>query len=253
MNPLSNRSARITRDGIHIHAARDFEAMRRAGQVAARILDDVCDFVGKGIKTIAIDRFVEDRIAAYGAKSATIGYRGYRHATCISVNHVVCHGIPGERVLRNGDILNVDVTVIVDGWHGDSSRMYVIGKASRKASRLMDVTHQALMKGLGIIRPGRTFGDLGNVIQRHVESHRMSVVTGFCGHGIGREFHQPPNVMHFGRTGAGPKFEQGMFFHRRTHGQSGQTWNQDPQGQLDRCDAGQVPVCTVRTYGRCYR
>ena len=186
--------------------------MRRAGQVAARILDDVCDFVGKGIKTIAIDRFVEDRIAAYGAKSATIGYRGYRHATCISVNHVVCHGIPGERVLRNGDILNVDVTVIVDGWHGDSSRMYVIGKASRKASRLMDVTHQALMKGLGIIRPGRTFGDLGNVIQRHVESHRMSVVTGFCGHGIGREFHQPPNVMHFGRTGAGPKFEQGMFF-----------------------------------------
>ena len=203
---------RLTRDGIRIHEDADFAGMRAAGQVAAAILDAVGDHVAPGVTTADLDDFVRGRVQAAGAVSATIGYKGYQHATCISVNHVVCHGIPGPKVLKDGDILNIDVTVIVDGWFGDTSRMYVAGTASRKAERLIQVTHDALMLGIAAIRPGNTFGDIGHAIQSFVEAQRMSVVRDFCGHGLGRVFHAPPNVLHYGRPGTGPVLEEGMFF-----------------------------------------
>ncbi len=204
--------SRITREGIRIHAREDFAGMHKAGALAARILDEVGPLVQPGATTGMLDDFIRNRIEEAGATSATIGYRGYQHASCISVNHVVCHGIPGDKMLQNGDILNIDVTVIVDGWYGDTSRMYVAGKASIKAQRLIQVTHDALMKGIEAVRPGATFGDIGAAIQQYAESHRMSVVRDFCGHGLGRVFHAPPNVLHFGRPGKGPVLDEGMFF-----------------------------------------
>lgn len=203
---------RLTREGIRIHETADFAGMHRAGALAAQILDEIAEHVFVGQTTTAIDKLIEDKVNASGAKSATIGYKGYQHASCISVNHVVCHGIPGDKVLKDGDILNVDVTVIVDGWFGDTSRMYVAGKLSRKSERLIQVTHDALMKGIEAVRPGATFGDIGHAIQSYVEAHRMSVVRDFCGHGLGRVFHSPPNVLHYGRAGSGPRLEEGMFF-----------------------------------------
>jgi methionyl aminopeptidase len=186
--------------------------MRRAGQLAAETLDMITAHVRPGISTGEIDRLCHDYMVARGAIPATLGYRGYTKSSCTSVNHVVCHGIPGDRVLADGDIVNIDVTVILDGWHGDTSRMYVAGEASTKAKLLMDVTYDAMMKGIAAIRPGATLGDIGHAIQAHVEKHRFSVVRDFCGHGIGRHFHEPPNVLHFGRPGEGPKLKPGMFF-----------------------------------------
>ena len=203
---------RLTRDGIRIHEDADFEGMRRAGALAADILDRIAERVEPGATTGALDAQVEAWVSEAGATSATIGYKGYRHATCISVNHVVCHGIPSEKTLKDGDILNIDVTVVVDGWYGDSSRMYVAGKLSRRAERLIQVTHDALMTGIEAVRPGETFGDVGHAIQAYVEAHRMSVVRDFCGHGLGQVFHAPPNVLHYGRPGTGPVLEEGMFF-----------------------------------------
>ncbi len=203
---------RVTKEGIRLHDPADFDGMHRAGQVAARLLDDIAEHVFPGQTTAALDDILRDAVVASGAKSATIGYRGYQHASCISVNHVVCHGIPGNKVLKSGDILNIDVTVIVDGWFGDTSRMYVAGDVSRKAERLIQVTYDALMLGIEAVRPGNTFGDIGHAIQSYVESQRMSVVRDFCGHGLGRVFHAPPNVLHYGRAGHGPRLEEGMFF-----------------------------------------
>jgi methionyl aminopeptidase len=203
---------RLTRDGIRIYEQGDFAGMHRAGELAARILDEMADHVFPGQTTEAIDRIITERVADAGATSATIGYKGYQHASCISVNHVVCHGIPGPKMLKDGDILNIDVTVIVDGWFGDTSRMYVAGTPSRKAERLIQVTHDALMKGIEAVRPGNTFGDIGAAIQSFVEGERMSVVRDFCGHGLGRVFHAPPNVLHYGRPGTGAVLEEGMFF-----------------------------------------
>ncbi|MEM9844319.1 MAG: type I methionyl aminopeptidase [Pseudomonadota bacterium] len=203
---------RLTRDGIRIHEAADFAGMRKAGALAAQILDDLTDEVDVGRTTGELNAIIEQRVNEAGATSATIGYKGYQHASCISVNHVVCHGIPSEKKLNDGDILNIDVTVIVDGWYGDTSRMYVAGKLQRKAERLIEVTHDALMVGIEAVKPGNTFGDIGAAIQRFVEGHRMSVVRDFCGHGLGRVFHAPPNVLHYGRAGTGPVLEEGMFF-----------------------------------------
>ncbi len=203
---------RITRDGIRIHEAGDFAGMHKAGRLAAQILDEIAEHVFPGQTTGELDRIIEDKVNAAGAKSATIGYKGYKHASCISINHVVCHGIPGDKKLKDGDILNIDVTVIVDGWFGDTSRMYVAGKLSRKAERLIQVTHDALFKGIEMVKPGNTFGDIGHAIQTYAEAHRMSVVRDFCGHGLGRVFHSPPNVLHYGRPGTGPVLEEGMFF-----------------------------------------
>lgn len=203
---------RQTKDGIRIYEPADFAGMHRAGKLAATILDEIAEHVFPGQTTAEIDRIIESKVNAAGAKSATIGYKGYRHASCISVNHVVCHGIPSDKKLKNGDILNIDVTVIVDGWFGDTSRMYVAGKLSRKSERLIEVTHDALFYGIEAVKPGNTFGDIGHAIQTFVESHRMSVVKDFCGHGLGRVFHAPPNVLHYGRPSTGPVLEPGMFF-----------------------------------------
>src|SRR6056297_2614412 len=194
---MVNNSAdgRLTREGIRIHNPSDFAGMNKAGDLAARILDDVADQVFVGQTTATIDDFIRARVEEAGATSATIGYKGYQHASCISVNHVVCHGIPGPKILKDGDVLNIDVTVVVDGWFGDTSRMYVAGTPSRKAERLIEVTHDALMKGIEQVKPGNTFGDVGAAIQTYVESQRMSVVRDFCGHGLGRVLHAQPNVL----------------------------------------------------------
>ena len=207
-----DQRGRLTKDGIRIFDAGDFAGMRAAGAVAAQILDDIAPFVQVGATTGAIDAEITRRVEAAGAKSATIGYKGYQHASCISVNHVVCHGIPGDKKLKDGDILNIDVTVIVDGWYGDTSRMYVAGKLPRKAERLIQVTHDSLMRGIEAVKPGNTFGDIGHAIQSFVEAQRMSVVRDFCGHGLGRVFHAPPNVLHYGRPGTAAVLEEGMFF-----------------------------------------
>lgn len=209
---MDDPRGRLTRDGIRIYEMEDFAGMHQAGALAARILDDIGPAVFPGQTTGEIDRLIEEMVDEAGATSATIGYKGYRHASCISVNHVVCHGIPGPKVLKDGDILNIDVTVIVDGWYGDSSRMYVAGKPNRKSERLIRVTHDALMRGIEAVKPGNTFGDIGHAIQTFVEGQRMSVVRDFCGHGLGRVFHAPPNVLHYGRAGAGAVLEPGMLF-----------------------------------------
>lgn len=209
---MHDTTGRVTKDGIRIFQDADFAGMRAAGKVAAEILDDVAALVQPGATTAQIDDFIREEIVRRGVTSATIGYKGYQHASCISVNHVVCHGIPGSKVLADGDILNIDVTVIVDGWFGDTSRMYVAGNLPRKAERLIDVTHEGLMRGINAVRPGNTFGDIGHAIQSYVEANRMSVVRDFCGHGLGRVFHAPPNVLHYGRPGSGPVLEEGMFF-----------------------------------------
>ncbi|WP_108884237.1 type I methionyl aminopeptidase [Pseudoprimorskyibacter insulae] len=212
-DPLKEETrGRVNRDGIRIYEDADFAGMHKAGAVAAQILDDVAAQVVVGQSTEAIDAFIERRVTELGSTSATIGYKGYQHASCISVNHVVCHGIPGPKTLKDGDILNIDVTVVVDGWFGDTSRMYVAGKLPRKAERLIQVTHDSLMKGIEAVKPGNTFGDIGHAIQTFAEGHRMSVVRDFCGHGLGRVFHAPPNVLHYGRAGSGPVLEEGMFF-----------------------------------------
>ncbi|SES28613.1 methionine aminopeptidase, type I [Tranquillimonas rosea] len=203
---------RLTKDGIRIYDPADFDGMRRAGQLAAQLLDDIGPHIEPGQTTGELDRLITKWIDEAGATSATIGYKGYQHASCISVNHVVCHGIPGDKKLKDGDILNIDVTVIVDGWFGDNSRMYVAGKLGRKAERLVEVTHDSLMRGIDVVKPGNTFGDIGHAIQSFVEAQRMSVVRDFCGHGLGRVFHAPPNVLHYGRPGTGPELEEGMFF-----------------------------------------
>ncbi|MDB5381848.1 MAG: map [Rhodospirillales bacterium] len=202
------------RDGrrIPLHTAEDFAALHKAGRLAAETLDMIGQHVRPGVTTQALDTLCHDFIVARGGIPATLGYRGYTKSSCISINHVVCHGIPGERVLVEGDIINIDVTAILDGWHGDTSRMYVAGEASTKAKLLVDVTYQAMMLGVSAVRPGGTLGDVGHAIQTLVEKHRFSVVRDFCGHGIGREFHAPPNVLHFGRPGEGAPLKPGMVF-----------------------------------------
>ena len=197
---------------IPLHTAEDFAALRRAGRLAAETLDMIAPHVRPGVTTQALDTLCHDFILEHGAVPATLGYRGYTKSSCTSINHVVCHGIPGERVLLEGDIINIDVTVILDGWHGDTSRMYVAGEPSTKARLLMDVTYQAMMLGVAAVRPGGTLGHIGHAIQTLVEKHRFSVVRDFCGHGIGRDFHAPPNVLHFGRPGEGPVLQPGMVF-----------------------------------------
>ncbi|AXX99431.1 type I methionyl aminopeptidase [Profundibacter amoris] len=209
---MTDNGGRVTKDGIRIYQPSDFAGMHAAGKLAAEILDKVTALVVPGVTTGELDKFIEDYVNDAGAVSATIGYKGYKHASCISVNHVVCHGIPGDKRIKDGDILNIDVTVIVDGWFGDTSRMYVAGKLGRKAERLIQVTHDALMKGIEAVKPGNTFGDIGHAIQSYVEGNRMSVVRDFCGHGLGRVFHAPPNVLHYGRAGTGPVLEEGMIF-----------------------------------------
>jgi len=206
-------SEALETDRIQIHSPSDFEGMRRAGRLAAEVLDYITPFVKPGVTTGELDRLCHDFILDHGAVPAPLNYRGYPKATCISLNHVVCHGIPGDRKLIEGDILNIDITVILDGWYGDTSRMFWAGdKISVKARKLCDVTYESLMRGLAVIRPGATLGDIGHAIQSFVEPHRFSVVRDFCGHGLGRTFHAPPSVLHYGEPGTGPVLKPGMFF-----------------------------------------
>jgi methionyl aminopeptidase len=186
--------------------------MRKAGRMAAELLDYITPFVVPGVTTGELDRICEEWTQARGAISAPLGYRGFPKSICTSINHVVCHGIPGDRKLDDGDIVNIDVTPIVDGWHGDSSRMYYVGRVGVKARKLCDVTYESLMRGIAVVKPGATLGDIGHAIQEYVEDNRFSVVREFCGHGISRIFHEAPNVMHFGRPKEGLVLKTGMIF-----------------------------------------
>jgi methionyl aminopeptidase len=189
-----------------------FPGMAAAGRLAAACLDMLAPETKAGVTTGRLDDLARQFVFDHGALPACVFYRGYRHTICTSLNHTVCHGIPGDRVLREGDILNIDVTVILDGWHGDTSRMYAIGEVPRKASRLMDVTYEAMMRGIAAIKPGATLGDLGHAIQSYAEAERCSVVREFCGHGLGRVFHDAPNILHFGKPGQGAVLKPGMIF-----------------------------------------
>ncbi|MDE2005034.1 MAG: type I methionyl aminopeptidase [Rhodospirillales bacterium] len=197
---------------ITLYGKADFVPMRAAGRLAAETLDMITPHVRPGVTTGELDAICHDFIVGRGAVPAPLNYRGFPKSICTSINHVVCHGIPGERRLESGDIVNIDVTVILDGWHGDTSRMYVAGTTSTKARNLIDVTYDSLMRGIAAIRPGATLGDIGAAIQGFVEARRCSVVRDFCGHGIGRAFHEAPNILHYGRPGEGPVLRPGMFF-----------------------------------------
>ena len=198
---------------IKVHGLEGFEGMRRAGRLAAECLDMLIPEVIPGVTTERLDTLAREFILDHGALPACLGYKGYTKTVCISPNHVVCHGIPGDRQLREGDIANIDVTVIVDGgWHGDTSRMYGVGEVSPRARRLCDITHEAMMRGIAQVKPGARFGDIGFAIQSYVEAQRASVVRDFCGHGLGQVFHDNPNVLHFGRKGEGEILKPGMFF-----------------------------------------
>ena len=213
MEDLDHDTRLATRDGqIKRHGPEGFEGMRKAGQLSARALDMLVEVVKPGISTQHIDDLVRTFFLDHGAVPATLFYRGYTKSSCTSINHVVCHGIPNTRPLKTGDIVNIDVTCVLDGWHGDTSRMFTVGEVRRKAERLIEVTYKAMMAGIEAVKPGNTFGDIGSAIQTYAEAQRYSVVRDFCGHGIGQLFHDEPNVLHFGEPGTGPVLEPGMFF-----------------------------------------
>jgi methionyl aminopeptidase len=197
---------------IKLHGADAFAAMREAGRLTAEALDLLTEHVRPGVTTEFLDDLVFDFALANGAYPAPLDYRGFRKSICTSINHVVCHGMPDRKALKDGDIVNCDVTLIVDGWHGDSSRMYLVGEVPRRAQRLVEVTYEAMMRGIAIVQPGVTTGDIGAAIQDFAESERCSVVRDFCGHGVGRLFHDEPNILHYGRRGEGVTLKAGMFF-----------------------------------------
>ncbi|NCC22641.1 MAG: type I methionyl aminopeptidase [Alphaproteobacteria bacterium] len=210
---MNTPARRYTEEGIPLHTQDDFEGMRRAGRLAAEVLDMITEHVVPGAVTGELDRLCHDYMVDHGSVPATLGYKGYTKSSCISINHVVCHGIPGEKKLNEGDIVNIDVTCILNGWHGDTSRMYLVGdKVPVKARRLVDVTYDAMMAGIEAVKPGVTLGDIGHAIQSLAEGERFSVVRDFCGHGIGQVFHAPPSVLHFGEPGEGTVLEPGMIF-----------------------------------------
>jgi methionyl aminopeptidase len=204
--PMKNTGA------IRLYDAAAFEGMRKACQLTARCLDELAEFVKPGVTTNEIDRFVFDFGEKNNALPATLNYRGYRKSSCTSINHVVCHGIPDDKPLRDGEIVNIDVTYILDGWHGDSSRMYPVGEIKRAAERLLEVTYECLMRGIAVVRPGVRTGAIGHAIQTYAEAERCSVVRDFCGHGVGRLFHDAPNILHYGQVNEGPELKEGMIF-----------------------------------------
>jgi methionyl aminopeptidase len=209
----ASADSRASRDGtIKLHGPEGFDGMRAAGKLAAEVLDALIPHVVPGVTTGEIDDIVRAHMIREGALPATLGYRGFTHSCCTSINHVVCHGIPGDKKLRDGDIVNIDVTTILDGWHGDTSRMFLIGDVPIKARRLVDVTYEGMMLGIERARPGNTMGDVAHAIQSFAEKHRYGVVRDFCGHGLGRLFHDAPEVVHAGRPGTGPELKPGMFF-----------------------------------------
>jgi methionyl aminopeptidase len=206
-------AARNAHFAVTLHGPAEFEGMRRAGRLAAEVLDLMVPLVKPGVTTEALDKVAYDYVVAHGAIPACLGYRGYRHTVCTSINHVVCHGIPNDKPLRDGDIVNIDVTVILDGWHGDTSRMYPVGDVKLKPMRLIDITYQSMMRGIAAVKPGATTGDIGHAIQSYAEGEeRCAVVRDFCGHGLGRIFHSLPNIVHYGKPGHGMVLKPGMFF-----------------------------------------
>ncbi len=210
---VSPQEAATPRDGaIKLHGAEGFAGMRRAGRAAAEVLDALVPHVVPGVTTGELDDMVRSHMIALGGVPATLGYRGFTHSCCTSINHVVCHGIPNDKPLKDGDIVNIDVTIIIDGWHGDTSRMFLVGDVPLKAKKLVDVTYECMMIGVDMARPGVRLGDIGAAIQKHAEANRYGVVREFCGHGLGRLFHDAPEVVHAGRPGTGPELKEGMFF-----------------------------------------
>ncbi|MCE3254625.1 MAG: map [Rickettsiaceae bacterium] len=197
---------------ITIHSPEDFVKMRLAGKLAAEILDYITDFVEPGVTTNYLNDLCHNKIIENGAIPAPLNYKGFPKSICTSVNHVICHGIPSEKKLKNGDILNIDVTVILNGWYGDTSRMYYVGKPPVKAARLCQVTYEAMMRGIEQAKPGNKLGDIGFAIQNYAESEGFSVVRDYCGHGIGKVFHTDPNVLHYGKKDTGITLQEGMFF-----------------------------------------
>ena len=198
---------------VSVHGEEAFAGMRKAGRLAAEVLDLLVPEVKPGVTTGKLDRLAFEYVVDNDAVPACLGYRGYRHTLCTSINHVVCHGIPNDKPLREGDIVNIDVTVIVDGWHGDTSRMYPVGEVKRKAMRLVEITYESMMRGIAVATPGATTGDIGHAIQSFAEGQEhCSVVRDFCGHGLGRIFHALPNIVHYGRAGQGLTLRPGMFF-----------------------------------------
>jgi methionyl aminopeptidase len=197
---------------IKLHPPEDSDGMRLTGRLTAEALDMLVPEVRPGVTTEALDRLVVEFARSHRAIPAPLNYRGYPRTICTSINHVVCHGIPNDKPLREGDIVNIDITLIVNGWHGDSSRMYCVGEVPRKAERLVEVTHECLMRGIAAVKPGGHLGDVGHAIQTYAEAERCSVVRDFCGHGLGRVFHDHPNVLHYGRKGEGVELKPGMFF-----------------------------------------
>ncbi len=203
----------VTGKRIPLYDADDFEGMRRAGALAAATLDFIADYIRPGISTAELDKLCEEFMRSHGAVPATIGYMGYKHASCISVNHVVCHGIPSEsKKLKNGDIVNIDVTPLLDGWHGDCNRTFAVGKISVLAERLINTTYEAMMAGIAAVKPGNRLGDIGHAIETVARRENFSVVRDFCGHGVGRVFHDAPQVLHYGKPGEGVMLEPGMIF-----------------------------------------
>ena len=201
------------RDGkVKLHGPEAFEGMRVAGRLAAEALDMLAAHVKPGVTTETLDDLVLEFATDHGAVPAPLNYRGFPKSICTSINHVVCHGIPGPKPLREGDIVNIDVTLIVDGWHGDTSRMFAVGRISRRAERLIYVTYEALKRGVAVVKPGVTTGHIGAAIQSYAEAERCSVVRDFCGHGLGRVFHDRPNILHYGEPGEGVMLEPGMLF-----------------------------------------
>ncbi len=197
---------------IRLYGKDGFDGMRNAGQLTALCLDELTAMIRPGTTTAEIDRFVFEFGMDNGAVPATLNYRGYTRSCCTSINHVVCHGIPDDKPLREGDIVNIDVTYILDGWHGDSSRMYPVGGIKRSAERLIEVTYECLMRGIAAVRPGVKTGAIGHAIQTYAESQRCSVVRDFCGHGLGRLFHDMPNILHYGNPRDGVEMRKGMIF-----------------------------------------
>ena len=197
---------------IKIHTAKDYDGMRSAGRLAAETLDMLVPLIKPGITTEDINTLVHEYTLKHGGIPAPLGYRGFPKSVCTSVNHVVCHGIPGNKILKGGDAINIDVTTILDGWFGDTSRMFLVGDASIKTSRLIKTTFESLWRGIKVVRPGATTGDIGHAIQTYAEENNYSVVRDFCGHGLGRIFHDAPNIMHFGTPGSGTVLKEGMFF-----------------------------------------
>lgn len=197
---------------VKIHSSADFEGMRKAGRLAAEVLDLIADFVVPGVPTVELNDICHEMIIKNGATPAPLNYRGFPKSICTSVNHVVCHGIPNEKKLQHGDIVNIDVTVIVDGWHGDTSRMFFVGDVPIRAKRLTQVTYEAMMRGIEQVKPGATTGDIGHAIQSYAQKNNYSIVKDYCGHGIGKVFHDAPNILHFGQAGKGIVLQEGMFF-----------------------------------------